>query len=224
MQNEVITYCEKSDKVNIDLDLALRFLRVRQEPDDETKAMLNSCLEEFKNAVSYKSSYRFCDIKINDNEVTFNDSFTLKSEKLSKNLSGCDKAVIFTATTSVAVDRLIRKYMELQLSRAVIIDAIGSSAIEAFCDHLCTHLQDTYNVNFRPRFSPGYGDLSIKTQPLVLGCCDASRKIGVTLTHNNLMIPSKSVSAIAGIRPKDEVCEHHSRCENCEKENCLYRE
>ena len=109
MQNEVITYCEKSDKVNIDLDLALRFLRVRQEPDAETKAMLKGCLEEFENAVSYKASYRFCDIKTNGDEVTFNDSFTLKSEKLSKNMSGCDKAVIFTATTSVAVDRLIRK-------------------------------------------------------------------------------------------------------------------
>ena len=175
-------------------------------------------------AVCYKASYRFCNIKINDDEVTFNDSFTLKSEKLSKNLSGCEGAFIFTATTSVAVDRLIRKYMELQLSRAVIIDAIGSSAIEGFCDLLCEYLQDEYKVNFRPRFSPGYGDLNINTQPLVLGCCDASRKVGVTLTHNNLMIPSKSVSAISGVRPKGEVCEHHSRCENCEKENCLYRE
>ncbi len=224
MQNEVMTYCVPNSDVNIDMELALRFMRVRKEPDDETKAMLKSCLDEFLSAVSYKASYRLCDINIEGDEITFIDHFTLKSEKLSKNLNGCDKAVIFTATTSVSIDRLIRKYMELQLSRAVIIDAIGSSAIEGFCNLLCKHLQDTYNVNFRPRFSPGYGDLNINTQPLILGYCDASRKIGVTLTHNNLMIPSKSVSAIAGIRPKNEKCEHHSRCENCEKENCLYRE
>lgn len=224
MDKAVRTFYVGSDKVNIDLNLALRFLRVRQEPDDEVKAELKSCLDEFKNAVSYKASYRYCDIKIENDEVTFNDSFTLKSEKLSKNLNGCEGAFIFTATTSVSVDRLIRKYMELQLSRAVIIDAIGSSAIESFCDLLCEHLQNEYGVNFRPRFSPGYGDLNINTQPLVLGCCDASRKVGVTLTHNNLMIPSKSVSAIAGVRPKNEICEFHSRCENCEKENCLYRE
>lgn len=224
MDKAVRTFSVQNDKVNIDVDLALRFLRVRKEPDDEVKAMLNSCLDEFKNAVSYKASYRYCDIKVENDEVTFNDSFTLKSEKLSKNLNKCEGAFIFTATTSVAVDRLIRKYMELQLSRAVVIDAIGSSAIEGFCDLLCEHLQNEYKVNFRPRFSPGYGDLSVSTQPLILGCCDASRKVGVTLTHNNLMIPSKSVSAIAGVRPKGEVCEHHSHCENCNKANCLYRE
>ena len=224
MDKAVRTFSVNSDKVNIDMALALRFLRVRQEPDDEVKSMLNSCLDEFLSVVSYKAIYRYCDIKIEHDEITFNDSFTLKSEKLAKNLNGCEGAFIFTATTSVAVDRLIRKYMELQLSRAVIIDAIGSSAIEGFCDLFCEHLQDTYGVTFRPRFSPGYGDLAVTYQPLILGCCDASRKIGVTLTHNNLMIPSKSVSAIAGVRPKGEVCEHHSRCENCEKENCLYRE
>ena len=224
MDTAIKTYFADTQKVNIDMELALRFLRVRREPDDETKSMLSECLDEFLNAVSYKASYRFCDITVSENSVTFNDSFTLNSEKLAKNLKGCTHAVIFTATTSVAVDRLIRKYMELQLSKAVIIDAIGSSAIEGFCDHLCTFLQDEYGVNFRPRFSPGYGDLSIKTQPLVLGNCDACRKIGVTLTHNNLMIPSKSVSAIAGIRAQGEKCSFNSRCENCDKTNCLYRE
>ncbi len=224
MDKAIKTFSASCDKVNIDKQLALRFLRVRKEVDDETKAILESCLDEFEKVVQYKASYRYYDIKIENDEVAFDDDFTLKSEKLAKNLRGCSGAFVFVVTTSIGVDRLITKYMNLQVSRAVILDAIGSAAVECFCDYLSKSIQDENGVCFRPRFSPGYGDLSINCQGCVLGACDASRKIGVTLSSNHLMIPKKTVSAIAGVRPKDEVCEKATRCENCDNTNCMYRE
>lgn len=224
MDKAIKTFNVDSDKVDIDLSLALRFLRVRKEVDEETRVLLKGCLDEFKKVVLYKASYRYFNIKIEDDTVFFDDAFELKSEKLSKNLRGCSGAFVFVATTSVGVDRLINKYMNLQVSRAVILDAIGSAAVEGFCDLLCKTVQDELAVIFRPRFSPGYGDLSINCQGCVLGACDASRKIGVTLSSNHLMVPKKTVSAIAGVRPKGEVCEKASRCELCENTNCLYRE
>lgn len=161
MDKAIKTFCVESEKVKIDTDLALRFLRVRREVDDETKSILLSCLDEFEKAVQYKASYRYFDIKIEGENVSFNDDFVLKSEKLAKNLRGCSGAFIFVATTSIGVDRLINKYMSLQVSRAVIIDAIGSAAVEGFCDLLCKTIQDESGVTFRPRFSPGYGDLTM---------------------------------------------------------------
>ncbi|MBQ8860435.1 MAG: hypothetical protein IJ015_03750 [Ruminococcus sp.] len=224
MDKAIKTFSASCDKVNIDKELALRFLRVRKEVDDETNAILENCLDEFEKAVQYKASYRYYDIKVEDDKVAFEDDFTLKSEKLSKNLRGCSGAFVFVATTSIGVDRLVNKYMNLQLSRAVILDSIGSAAVESFCDYLCKTIQDENGLNFRPRFSPGYGDLNISCQGCVLSACDASRKIGVTLSSNHMMVPKKTVSAIAGVRPKDEVCKSASRCENCENTNCLYRE
>ena len=224
MDKAVKTFFADKDKVNIDKGLALRFLRVRKQVDDDCMALINDALEEFENAVSYKASYRYFDINVEGNKVYFEDYMTLESEKLAKNLSGCRGAFVLVATTSISVDRIIAKYMNLQVSRAVILDATGSASIEAFCDLLCKTIQDENGVNFRPRFSPGYGDLNLSCQGLVLGACDASRKIGVTLASNNMMIPKKTVSAIAGVRPKDEVCEKASRCELCDNENCLYRE
>ena len=50
------------------------------------------------------------------------------------------------------------------------------------------------------RYSPGYGDLPIESQHTILNLLDASRKIGVSLTGSLMMVPSKSVSAVIGVR------------------------
>jgi len=223
MDNQIRTFFLSGEQVEIDCMLALRFLRVRKQPDEQTKAMLYECINEVKNVINYKASYRCFDIKIEGNTVTFDDELQLESEKLCNCLKGCDKAFVFVATTDMAVDRLIAKYRQLQVAKSVVIDAVGSSAVECFCDILCQQLQSEHSVCFRPRYSPGYGDLSILCQPAVLKVCDSARKIGVTLTDRYMMLPTKSVSAIVGVRPSTEKCEHKTSCERCERTDCEYR-
>ncbi len=224
MDKAVKTFFADADKVNIDVSLALRFLRVRREPDEEMKEMISSCVSEIESEISYKASYRYSDIKIDGDVVRFDDCLELKSEKLSRNLKGCKGAFIFVATTGLSLDRLIHKYKSTQVAKALVIDAIGSAAVEAFCDYLCKEIQSEYGVNFRPRFSPGYGDLDISCQENVLCICDCARKIGVTLNKGYMMIPTKSVSAIVGVRPENEKCMKSSNCENCDAFECPYRE
>ena len=223
MDKQIRTFSLSKDQVDIDCELALRFLRVRRQPDEQMSAMLKECVREVQNVISYKASYRCFDIRIIDNTVYFDDQLQLESEKLCNCLRGCDKAFVFVATTDVALDRLIAKYRQLLVCKSVVIDAIGSSAIECFCDILCEQLQNEYKVSFRPRYSPGYGDLSILCQGDVLRVCDSTRKIGVTLTDRFMMIPQKSVSAIVGVRPHGEKCEHKTSCERCECRDCEYR-
>lgn len=224
MDKAVKTFFADTDKVNIDTSLALRFLRVRKQPDEEMISIVNSCLKEFESEVCYKACYRYFDISIDGDIVSFDDCMKLKSEKLARNLRDCKGAFVFVATTSLSVDRLIHKYKSTQVSRALVIDAIGSASIEAFCDYLCKELQSEHNISFRPRFSPGYGDLDISTQKDVLNICDCTRQIGVTLNSNYMMIPTKTVSAIAGVRPAYEKCDKSSNCENCDAIQCPYRE
>lgn len=223
MDKQIRTFLKNSSGVQIDSELALRFLRVRKEPDKDTKTMLSKCVDLVNSVISYKASYRYFDISIKDNTVYFDDELKLESKNLCTCLNGCKGAFVFVATTDMALDRLINKYSQLQFAKSVVIDAIGSSAVECFCDILCRHLQSEYNVSLRPRYSPGYGDLSILCQGDVLKVCDSERKIGVTLTQRHMMLPKKSVSAIVGVRPSDEVCVHKSSCENCECTDCEYR-
>ncbi|MBR3258643.1 MAG: vitamin B12 dependent methionine synthase, partial [Eggerthellaceae bacterium] len=54
---------------------------------------------------------------------------------------------------------------------------------------------------------PGYGDLPLEVQPDLLGLLDASRRLGITLSDSLLMSPTKSVTAIVGLRPAERKCE-----------------
>ena len=53
------------------------------------------------------------------------------------------------------------------------------------------------------RYSPGYGDLPLETQTAVFKALDCERTIGVTLTESLLMRPSKSVTAVIGMKERE---------------------
>ncbi len=200
MDKAVQTFYVDAEKVNINKKLVLRFLKVRGEATKEVKELLDDCINEFKSYVSYKACYRVFDLSVGDNSVGFGDEMVLNSENLKKNLNGCDKALVFVATTSLSVDRLIHKYSNTQISRALVIDAVASASVEAFCDILCEKFEADFDADTSPRFSPGYGDLDICVQKQVVDLCDATRQVGVTLSKKFTMIPRKSVSAIVGIK------------------------
>ncbi len=122
----------------------------------------------------------------------------LPSRDLAICLRGCRQAVVFAATVGVGCDRLIRKYSRLSPSRAVLMQAIGAERIESLCDALCRELSAEYAL--APRFSPGYGDLSLDRQGPLLAALGATARIGVCLNESLLMSPSKSVTAIVGIK------------------------
>ena len=51
-----------------------------------------------------------------------------------------------------------------------------------------------------PRFSAGYGDFSLEFQRNICDALDCQRKIGITLQESLIMLPTKSVTAIIGIK------------------------
>ena len=54
-------------------------------------------------------------------------------------------------------------------------------------------------LKLKPRRSPGYGDLPLELSREIITCLDAPRKLGVSITDSNLLVPSKSVTAICEI-------------------------
>ena len=49
------------------------------------------------------------------------------------------------------------------------------------------------------RYSPGYRDCSLSIKPAFLAALDATRRVGISLTGANLMVPTKSVTAFVGV-------------------------
>ncbi len=123
------------------------------------------------------------------------------SRDLEKNLSGCSRVALFVATAGAGVDRLIAGYSAVSPVRALIIGAMGSAAIESWCDEVNAVITRTYGAT-KPRFSCGYGDFPLETQRDIFRAMLPEKTLGVTLSEGLVMSPVKSVTAIVGI--KDE--------------------
>ena len=83
----------------------------------------------------------------------------------------------------------------------MLFQAYGAERIEALCDAFEEKVKSGLNENqsLRPRFSPGYGDLPLMVQPAFLAALDATRRIGLSVTKNNLLVPTKSITAVIGL-------------------------
>ena len=128
--------------------------------------------------------------------------FEQRSEKLKKNLLGCDKTVLFAATIGSGIDRLIRRFEKADPKMGLLLQGLGAERVESLCDAFNEEVKEVSKETGREtrmRFSPGYGDLPIEVQKVFLPLLDAERRLGITLSESCLMAPSKSVTAIIGI-------------------------
>lgn len=187
---------------DVDRKEVLRYARA--EGDEATLALLESCIAEAGDKLSYKVSYARFGIEIHGDDINLGFAMTT-SHSLAKCLDGCHEIILLSATVGFGIDRLIEKYSLISPSRAIILQALGSERVEALCDVFCNELaiQEEKNGNtLRPRFSPGYGDLSLDLQKDIFAALGCTKTIGITLGDNLFMKPTKSVTAIIGIKGK----------------------
>lgn len=187
------------DEVEINKAEALRYMGYKAKvPPDEIEGLFSLCMNLLRDAVSYKACFTSVPLKLlGDGKIDLGFG-VVQSYNLEKNLAGCGEAYLFAATAGIAVDRLIMRYSRTEPSKSVVIDAIASAAVEGWCNKINAEMKQ--NSNTKPRYSPGYGDLTLKHQKDILEYLDAQRKIGITLSQSLLMSPTKSVTAIVGIR------------------------
>ena len=176
----------------------LRYAGVRGTADEKTEELLEECLSlvdgKFKYALCYK---RF---GVTPTENGFDLGFaTVNSELVKKRLEGCSEIILFAATVGIEADRLISRYSSVSPARAHMIQSIGAERIEALCDTF-ENILKADGIDLCPRFSAGYGDLPIELQRDIFKALDCSQNIGLTLNDSLLMSPTKSVTAIIGIK------------------------
>ena len=182
---------------DIDRREVLRYAKAKE--CEELTALVDSVIREAEGAFTYKVSFAELDISVGDSSVDLG-AFSVESRSLIKNLSGCTRAIVFGATVGLGIDRLIAKHSRLSPSRALVLNALGAERIEALCDEFCKSVKEEYGTELCPRFSPGYGDLPLDLQKEIFNLLDLPKRAGITLTDTMLMSPTKSVTAIVGIK------------------------
>ena len=124
------------------------------------------------------------------------------SRKLARHLEGCHAAYLVCGTLGPRFDALLRRASATSAADALVLQAVGTAAIEEWMDAVVDEIRRELapgEILVR-RYSPGYGDFPLEAQRELLGTLDSSRAIGVSLTDTLLMVPSKSVSAVIGVK------------------------
>lgn len=127
------------------------------------------------------------------------------SGTLARHLDGCGCAYLACGTLGTEFDTFHRRVSVTSGADAFIVQAIGAALIERLMDSveedICSELSD--GERLIARYSPGYGTFPLSAQRELLALLDAPRTVGVSLTDTMLMAPSKSVSAIIGVKNEE---------------------
>jgi hypothetical protein len=142
-------------------------------------------------------------IEKNEDEVVLAGNRVLKSRSLATLLSHSD-AVVLMATTvgpdivEAAADAVARG----DGATAVILDAVGGQSADAAMNWINAFVRSRLSRRAErltsQRFSPGYGDFSLDNQALFFDLLELER-LGLSLTSRAMLVPEKSVTAVAGI-------------------------
>lgn len=196
----------------------LRYLRhTNQELSAGQNDLIDSSIEEVLTYAEPRTVHRIFDLKEENRMLSIEAELDLHYADLQKLLSGCGQCLLIAGTLGVALDRRLRYYSRLDMTRYVVMDAAASALVEETCDKLQESLPFSH-LTFR--FSPGYGDVPLSMQKQLLQVLETRKRIGLTLTPTLLMVPQKSISGIVGIGQEDK----KRTCNGCKMiENCEYR-
>ena len=163
---------------------------------------LKECLEAAKGAAKCRAVWRRYPLRRNGEELDLGFART-DTRDLRQHLEGCSEILLFACTAGAEMDRRIARAKLLSPARGLLMHAIGAQQVEGGCDRLCQRLAELFpDRQLADRFSPGYGDLPLAMQRDVMEALDCGRTVGITLTDSLLMTPSKSVTAIIGMKEK----------------------
>lgn len=199
--SENLVYLKSYHAPEVDKCEVLRYAGVRGE-SPEMAELLDSCIDEVRGKISLKVCYREYDVRMLDGEVDLGFC-TTSSASMIKTLEGCQKIVVFCATVGAQMDRIISRYSLVSPARSVMLQALGSERVEALCDMFCSEIRskiESVGGEITRRFSPGYGDLPLEVQRDIFRSLTPEYKIGVSLGLDLFMTPTKSVTAIIGIK------------------------
>jgi hypothetical protein len=166
--------------------------------------------------------------RVERGRVYLHGGVMLRSQKLSRTLIDSEELICFVTTIGGEVDLEVDRMMRQgHLSEAFIMDALGSIAVESVAEQFHRLMEGEYTKDDKAvtlRFSPGYCDWSIEEQAKLFELLH-TKAAGIELNDSCLMIPRKSISAVFGVYPVNELSppSPYNPCIDCPKIDCPSR-
>lgn len=161
----------------------------------------------FKDGILYCRSKgvagRFLITVRGEDSVTIETGLSFQSKSLARFLENCGELVLLAATVGPEiVERINFEINRGDAAYGVILDAVASETADAGLDWIMDFINKILiregKKTTKHRYSPGYGDLDLSYQKAIFDLLDLS-KLELKLTEKRMLVPEKSVIAIAGI-------------------------
>ena len=190
---------------------ACRYMRVNPLlVDEEFNLKSFKVFETLMENVRFKGQHEYISV---EDLMNVDKELTGKSEDLSFYLEGCTEAVVFATTLGVNVDAYSKKLQSRDMSLAVIYDSLASALLEFYTDEYENGLSLGAHTF---RFAPGYGDIPIELNFIIIDALSISKKIGIYKSSNNMMLPQKSMITFCGLgKEVAPTCARCIRLNNC---------
>ena len=199
-----------------------RYMGMNGTYDENVHDTIKRAMPKFLASLQCAVCYGFTPVKVNGDNIDFG-IFDVHSHHLARNLRGCENVIVFAATLGMDSELQRRRASASSPMQALVLDAMGSAAIEQLCNQFTEYIRALYpDYSHRPRFSPGYGDFSLEAQNKILSVLNAQRMLGISVSESYLMIPQKSVTAIIGLG-REGCFKLVPLCDECEHTMCNYR-
>ena len=197
-------HLEELGEIPFDEKEILRYAMLPSFAPKPEELPLQECLKAAKGAAQCRAVWRRY-LLVRDGDTLDLGFAKTDSRDLKKHLEGCGEILLFACTAGAETDRRIARAKLLSPARGLLMHAIGAQQVEGGCDRLCRRLAEAFpDRQLTDRFSPGYGDLPLTLQKDVMAALDCAQILGITLTDSLLMTPSKSVTAIIGMKEREE--------------------
>lgn len=200
---------------------------LRTEKSPGIPLMLNECMRKARSLTHTKYIYAEKKIsRLDTGSIELEDGTIFSTQKIPAYITGATGLVLFLVTIGDRVEKEAGSLISGDDPvKGYLLDRIGSFAVESIADKLEHRLRKDYSLikkSVSSRFSPGYCDWPVEEQFKMAKSLDFS-KAGVTLTDGCMMVPKKSISAIAAVADEGVFKDFISSCNICEQEDCSYR-
>lgn len=175
---------------------------VSQMTDSQMTELAQSAVDAVSQKMNCRSVYEKFPLELFPDDIICFAGKRLNSHHLMLNLKGCHSVYLFAATLGPEVDRLIQRETKINPAKAVMLQAAGAMFIEKYCDLLIDFFkeQEAADSNLlKPRYSPGFGDVSLEVQKTFFELLQCQNKLALTLNDTLIMSPEKSVTAFVGV-------------------------
>lgn len=216
--------------LQIDRDEALRFQGYKKGidlPSEDVLALYDAALAEGESLMRPRVVYGAARVATQaDHLIRLSDGPELRIPEIRRLWGRIEAVGVGICTIGDALEERSRRLFESRdLPLAVMLDSVGSAAVECLAewanDYLC-QVAIAEGLKVTNRVSPGYAGWPVEEQRLLFRLCPGALA-GVGLNDSCLMIPLKSISFLVGIGPEARVDHYFAQCRRCWMASCAYR-